>query len=159
MKKFFSGILKLIKRHKLLTFICVVAILIVAVLFYVFFSLFIGGTNKYGDRLKGIDKVVISESKQDDVAEVLEEKEEVVKASVRIQGKIIYINIKFKAGIGLDKAKEIANSTLENFDDDEKKFYDIGYYLTQEDESEEKKGFVVTGTKNAKLDTISWIKS
>ena len=70
-----------------------------------------------------------------------------------------YINIKFKAGIGLDKAKEVANLTLEKFDEDEKKFYDIGYYLTQEDESEEKKGFVVTGTKNAKLDTISWIKS
>ena len=43
---------------------------------------------------------------------------------------------------------------------DEKKFYDIGYYLTQtSDDNSEDKGFIVTGNKSNELDSISWIKS
>lgn len=161
MKKFFSDIKDLILRHKLLSAICFLATIIIIIMLYIFFNLFIGGTNKYGDRLNGIEKVEISKQDQTEVANFLEEQSEVSKASVRIQGKIIYINIKFQREVTLDKAKEIANSTLEKFDADEKSFYDIGFYLTQvEPEAEEEnKGFVVTGTKNAQLDQISWIKS
>jgi SpoVK/Ycf46/Vps4 family AAA+-type ATPase len=53
------------------------------------------------------------------------------------------------------KAKEIANNSLKSIDEDQLKFYDIGYFLTSEDE----KSFYITGTKNAKLEKISWIKS
>ncbi len=145
----------IIARHKLLFVICLMAFIIVIVLFYIFFSLFIGSNDPYGDRLKGISNVNISSKEKKEVQTFLEEKDEVTKSSIRIQGKIIYIHIKVKENITLDKAKEIANETLEKFEDKQKKYYDFGYFLTQDKED----GFVVTGTKNSNSDKIVWIKS
>ena len=160
MKKFFKGIWNLIKRHKLLSAICLLAFTIIIVMMYVFFSLFIGGTDKYGDRLKGIESHTISKNEQKDAANFLKEKEEVTDASVRIQGKIIYIHIQYKREISLDRAKEIAAEVLTKFEDDDKKFYDIGYSLTQDPvEDKNDKGFMITGTKNNDNENISWIKS
>lgn len=159
--KFFRSIKDLILRHKLLTIICFLAMIIVVFLVVVFFDMFIGGNNKYGNRLKGIDDVVISSKLKKDVVSFLEEKEEYVdNASVRVQGKIIYINIVFTRKASLDKAKAIATETLAKFDEDEKEYYDFGYFLTQvEVEDKEDKGYVITGSKNAKLESISWIRS
>ena len=155
MKKFFKWLKGLILRHKILTLICLMAFTIIIVMLYIFFSLFIGTNDKYGDRLKGIEKVQISKKTKSSIVEKLESKDEVTKASVRIQGKIIYINIKFKENVSVARAKEIAAISLEEFDKDEKSFYDIGFYLIGEGE----KGFKITGNKNARLDSISWIKS
>ena len=160
MKKFMKGIGNLIKRHKLLFVICLVAIVIVVILMYIFFSMFIGSSGKYGDRLEGIEKVAISKSELSEIAKTMTDKEEVTDASVRIQGKIVYIHIEVNRETSLDRAKELATIALEEFDEDEKKFYDFGFSLTQvEVEDKEDTGFVVTGAKNANLDSISWIKS
>lgn len=160
MKKFLKNIKDLIMRHKLLSIICTLAFIIIIFLMYIFFDLFAVGTNKYGSRLNGIDAVKISSKEQKDIAKELEEMGEVVDANVRIQGKIIYVNITFTRETSLERAKEIATSTLDKFDDKEKKFYDIGYFLTQEEAKDtEEKGFAVTGSKKAKKDNISWIKS
>lgn len=144
----------IIMRHKLLFLICLLAFIVIIILFYIFFSLFVGGNDPYGDRLKGINKVKITEKAMKDVASSLKEKEEVVDSSVRIQGKIIYVHIVVKGDISLDKAKEIAGESLGKFSDDEKKFYDFGYFLSQDKDD----GFVATGTKNANSDHIVWNK-
>ena len=66
----------------------------------------------------------------------------------------------FTKDTSLDKAKAIATETLALIEDEKEEYYDIGYFLTQEkNEVEEDKGFIVTGSKNAKLESISWIKS
>jgi len=155
MKKFFSKVWNLVKRHKLLTFICTIAIILVIIMIVVLFSFFVGGNDKYGNRLDGIKKVELTEKHKKDIKEVLEESDEVVKVSVRVQGKIIYINIKYKEGVNIDDAKKIAESSVESIDEKKLKFYDLGYFLTSEGEN----GFNITGTKNSKLDNISWIKS
>ena len=157
MKRFFNWFKRLILRHKLLTIICFMAFAIIVFMLYIFFSLFIGGNDIYGDRLKGIEKVEISKKELSEVSKKLEGKDEVVKASARIQGKIIYINIKYKDSVSVARAKEIAVGALENFEKEEKSFYDIGFYLTQE--KKDNSGFKITGSKNAKLDSVSWIKS
>ena len=119
------------------------------------FNLFVLGSDPYGNRLKGISKVKISSKEQSSVASFLKEKEEVVDASVHLKGKIIYIHIKMKEGVNLNRAKEIANESLGKFEDDEKSFYDFGYFLSEDKEG----GYVVTGTKNSNSDVIVWIKS
>lgn len=160
MKKFFKGLGSMIARHKLLFTICLLAFVIIVVMGYIFCNLFIGGTDKYGDRLKGIEAHEISKTKLSEATSFLVEKAEVTDASVRIQGKIIYIHIEFSRETGLDRAKEIANESLSQFEDEDKKFYDIGFSLTQiEEEGNEDKGFVITGTKSSQLESISWIKS
>ena len=121
----------------------------------VLFSFFVGTNDKYGNRLDGIEKVELTSKEKKSIISNLKENEEVKDASIRIQGKIIYINIKFNKDASLDKAKEIANKSLEEIDEKQLKFYDVGYFLINEAED----GFILTGTKNAKLDEISWIKS
>lgn len=150
----------LILRHKLLSAICFLALIVIIMMMYVFFNLFVGGSNKYGDRLKGIESHKVEKKEQEEVVSFLKEKNEVNDASIRIQGKIIYIHIEYTRETSLDTAKAIATESLAKISDDEKKFYDIGYYLTQvSDENQEDKGFVVTGNKSNELDSISWIKS
>ena len=103
---------------------------------------------------------MVSKSEQNDLTSYLKEKAEVDEASIRVQGKIIYIHIVYNRDVSLDKAKEIAAESLTKITDANKKYYDIGYYLTQkETENKEDKGFVVTGSKNNEKDGISWIKS
>ena len=160
MKKFLKWLKDLIFRHKLLFLICLVAFVIIIVMIYVFFNIFIGGNGKYGDRLKGIETVELSEKTLTKIEKKIEDKEEVTSASVRVQGKIIYIHIELNRKTSLDRAKEIAVTSLEEFSKEEKSFYDFGYSLTQvKEDGNDEKGYVVTGTKNAKLDSISWIKS
>ena len=145
----------IIMRHKLLFLICLLAFAVGVILFYIFFSLFIGGNDPYGDRLKGISKVKIEEKTKKDVVSFLREKHAVSDANLHIKGTIIYIDIKVKDGVGKDGAKAIANETLSKFSDDEKKFYDFGYFLIEDKED----GFVVEGTKNSRSEGIVWIKS
>jgi len=160
MKKFFQKIKNLILRHKILTIICFLALIVIIILIYVFFGMFVSGNSKYGNRLEGIEKVVLSSKEKKEVVSFLEEKEQVTEATIRIQGKIIYINITFTRDTSLDKAKAIATETLALLEDEQKEFYDIGYFLTQEKvENPEDKGYIITGSKNAKLESISWIKS
>ena len=145
----------IIARHKLLFLICFLAFIVVAIMLYVFFNLFVGGNDPYGDRLKGIKSVEVSKKEMKEVASKLKENDSVVSSNVRTQGKIIYIHIKVKGDVSLDVAKGLANESLGNFSDKEKKYYDFGYFLSQDKED----GFVVTGTKNSNSDNIVWIKS
>lgn len=150
----------LVSRHKLLSAICLLALIVIIMMMYVFFNLFVGGSNKYGDRLKGIESHKVEKKEQEEVVSFLKEKNEVNDASIRIQGKIIYIHIEYTRETSLDTAKAIATESLAKISNDEKKFYDIGYYLTQtSDDNSEDKGFIVTGNKSNELDSISWIKS
>lgn len=150
----------LVSRHKLLSAICLLAFIVIIMMMYVFFNLFVGGSNKYGDRLKGIESHKVEKKEQEEVVSFLKEKNEVNDASIRIQGKIIYIHIEYTRETSLDTAKAIATESLAKISNDEKKFYDIGYYLTQtSDDNSEDKGFIVTGNKSNELDSISWIKS
>ena len=159
MKKFFSKIKDLILRHKLLSAICFLAAIVIIIMFYVFFSLFVGVSNKYGDRLNGISSYQVSTSDKEKITSFLEEKEEVNKASVRVQGKIIYIHIEYKKNATEAKAKEIATASLDKISKKNQEFYDIGYFLTTESKEGEENYFVTTGSKNNESKGISWIKS
>lgn len=147
----------LLLRHKLLSIICILAFIIIVMMIYIFFSIFVGGTNKYGNRLEGIKAVEISKSDLSSVKKKIESKDEVESSKVRLEGKIIYIDIKFKEDVKADDAKKIAKEILEEFDEDEQKFYDFEFILYQEKDKD--KGFKITGTKGPKTDGISFIKS
>ena len=97
--KFLKAIKDLILRHKLLTLICFLAFIVVIILISVFFEMFVGGNGKYGTRLNGIEDFAISNKEKKEVVSFLEEKDTVNEASVRVQGKIVYINIVFNISI------------------------------------------------------------
>ena len=155
MKSFLNWLKNLIFRHKLLSIICFLAFVVILIMLYVFFSLFVGGNDVYGNRLAGIKEVELSNSKLKKVATSIEKNGEVKSADVHLKGKIVYLDITFTNDTSKDKAKEIAKKTLDEFDKDEKSFYDFEYILTQEDLA----GFKITGTSGPKTEGISFIKS
>lgn len=151
MKKF----LNFLKKNIFLTIMGLFVLIGAIIILVVTLDFFISGNNAYGNRLKGIEKVEISKKDMNNISSTIKENEQVESASVRLQGKIIYITINLKEGVNSDQAKQIAASTLEHFDAEELDFYDIGYFLKGAGEP----GFNITGSKKAKAENISFIKS
>ena len=67
MKKIFNNMWKLIKRHKLLTIICSLAIILIIVMSVALFSFFVGGNDKYGNRLDGIKEVKLTSKDKEEI--------------------------------------------------------------------------------------------
>lgn len=154
---------EMINKHKGLAIVTILALVLFIIMLIIFLVVLLGGSsNPYGNRLDDIENVALSESDLEEVATKIEEETLVTEAKVRIQGKIIYIDIDFENGITEDKAKEIAVASLEYFEDDVLAYYDLGYFLVEtpkEDATEEDTSFVITGTKHYSMDAITWIKS
>lgn len=112
----------------------------------------------YGSRLSGIENFTITDQKRTDVVNELEARKNVMSASVRIQGKIIYVTIDVNEDTSMGDAKNIASTVLESFSKEEKSFYDFEFLLTQK-EVEENEVYPTMGTKHKSVDDIVWVKS
>ena len=158
--------MNIIKRHQGLAIVCALTLVLLLVIGAIFSKmLFSSKKGEYGDRLDGIEE--IKESTLKEVKTSISEHEEVEEVTVRIQGKIVYTNIVFGESVSLDKAKEIANASLEKYDEETIETYDFEFLLSQnikeveneEGEVESKKGFAAAGTKHPEHDYISWTRS
>lgn len=149
----------LIKRHKILFSFCSIVLIAIIIMSIIFLKMTINTKGKYGDRLEGIEKVEISKDTLTDISSQLEEKEEVNKAKLRNQGKIIYIDISFTKNTTLDKGKEIASSVINKFSTKELEFYDLSFIINQISENEEDEVWATAGAKNSNEKEISWTRS
>lgn len=148
---------KWINKNKGFAIICVLALILFIIMVVIFVRLLVGGSsNKYGNRLDGIDKVKISNEVYEGVKEEVKDVEGVNDVSVRLQGKIVYTTIELSDSVSVDKAKEIAKNTLDNYTEDELKYYDFSFFLKWKGEESDK---VITGNKHHNLEDITWIKS
>lgn len=148
---------KWINKNKGFAIICALALILFIIMVVIFVRLLVGGSsNKYGNRLDGIDKVKISNDVYESVKEEVKDVEGVNDVSVRLQGKIVYTTIELSDSISADKAKEIAKNTLDNYTEDELKYYDFSFFLKWKGEESDK---VITGNKHHNLEDITWIKS
>ena len=148
---------KWINKNKGFAIICALALILFIIMVVIFVRLLVGGSsNKYGNRLDGIDKVKISNEVYESVKEEVKDVEGVNDVSVRLQGKIVYTTIELSDSISVDKAKEIAKNNLDNYTEDELKYYDFSFFLKWKGEESDK---VITGNKHHNLEDITWIKS
>ena len=130
MKEFFKKIKNWANRNKGLAIIIALTIVLLLILLIIFLQMLIGGSSdKYGN------------------TELTED------VSTRVQGKIVYTTITLKSDTSKDKAKEIASATLDNYSEDELKFYDFSFFLKWKGEEGDT---VVTGNKHHSLDSITW---
>lgn len=136
----------------LLIIIACAAISVGLLLKYFYFG---NGGSKYGDRLDGIEAVAISDDKKSEVVNSIKESKNVKDATVTITGKIIYIRIAFEAGADLDTSKSIAVKSLEQFSEEEKKFYDVHFTLVSE-KTDTNEGFTIMGAKNVNGTNLIW---
>lgn len=163
--------MNLIKRHKNLAIIGTLTLILLIIMFIIFARMiFSTGETEYGQRLKGLEKLDKSVTKE--IINDIEEDVSVEEATIRAQGRIIYTTIIFKEGTKLDKAKEIASNTISKYDEEILEDYDLGFFLKEnvlesekeendeetEDVSSEELGFVVAGTKHPDNEKISWTK-
>ena len=147
----------LIKRHIVLFILCVIALIAIIVMLIFFLKMSINNSSKYGDRLDGIEKVELSKKDLSEIKDKILETKEVSSAKVRVQGKIVYIDISYKEGTDLAKAKEIASGAIVNFEDDEKAFYDFELIINEDSEKDD--AWASVGAKNSSDSEIIWTRS
>ena len=148
---------KLIQNHKKLAIAIGISLVLLLIIIAFFVMLLVGGSsNKYGNRLDGIEEVKISNDEIDTMEIEMKEKDGVNDASIRIQGKIINVILTFNSDIDSKKAEEIATSTLESFSEDQLNFYNIQYFLTRKSTGEDDTPYVVTGNKHPSKEEIGW---
>ena len=154
MKDFFKKIKSWANKNKGFAIIIALGFILFLILLIIFFQMLIGGSSdKYGNRLDGIDKVKISNETFEGVKKEVTDTELTEDVTTRVQGKIVYTTITLKSDTSKDKAKEIASATLDNYSEDELKFYDFSFFLKWKGEEGDT---VVTGNKHHSLDSITW---
>ncbi len=143
-------------RKKIIKIVIALILLVIlgGTIFFVKEMIFSGEAKViYGSRLKGIDKVKISDETKGKIEKGLGD--EVSKAEVRVAGKLVYVHITVKEGVGLDAAKGLSNKVLEFFTDEQKSFYDIQLLIKSESENAQ---FPIIGYKQRTRKGFSWTK-
>ena len=144
------------KENKGLAVVLLLALVLLIFIIVISVELLVGGSsNKYGTRLDGINSVKINNDTYAGVKEEIKDTDAVEDVSIRLQGKIVYTTIVLKKDVSVDKAKEIAKNTLDNYDEKQLEFYDFSFFLKWKGEEEDK---IITGNKHHNLDTITWVK-
>ena len=152
--------LDFINKHKGLSIVCGLALILFIIVFIILISLFITtGKGPYGDRLDGIEDVKLSDSFLNEVKTSLEENDNIESANVRLQGKIVYIEFQAKSGVSTDAVKSISDVILERFSEDELKFYDFSFIVKWVNETDDgEKTTAIEGYKHHNKTVISWTK-
>lgn len=152
-----KNIKKFYKEHRVFTILMAIVIVCIVLIATVLIQCFYvgNGSDKYGNRLEGIENYKIETSKQTDYEKKLTSNEKVKSADLTITGKIIYINIQFETNVDLVEAESIALKSLENFTEEEQKFYDFNITLKQ-NSTDKSDGFIISGAKNKNGSGLIW---
>jgi len=128
-----------IKNHKILVlFIGIfIVLMIVVVCLIVQSSSSKDGNNKYGNRLVGIENVQIPDSRLQNIKEKVINDKNTNGVSYNITGRIVKVFIEVKKETDEITIESLLNLILENFTEDEKKFYDFQIFVTNEEETAE----------------------
>lgn len=145
------------KEHRVFTILMAIVIVCVVLIATVLVQCFYvgNGDDKYGNRLEGIEKYEISESRQSDFENNIANNKKVKNADIIITGKIIYITMQFEENVDLVEAESIALKSLENFSEEEQNFYDFNFTL-KENSSKKSSGFIISGAKNKNGSGLVW---
>lgn len=145
------------KENKTLVILLVIAAICIITSIILLFKYFYfgNGGSKYGSRLDGIEAVEIKDDRKNSIVSTLEGEDIVETAKMNITGKIIYIKMVFKDSAKLSDAEAVAVKSLDNFSDEEKKFYDFEFTLEQK-AAEKTEGFLIMGAKNVNGSNLIW---
>lgn len=141
---------KILKNNKLVIFIVIVLIICLGAICYVAATYFFGGSDSvYGDRLDEIDDYPFTEIDMEDIILVVEENEDVISASLRLSGKIIYMSTEFSEEIFLEEAKKYAATFIEYIDETLLEYYDVNYTVSTSE-------YTLMGYKNSINNSLVW---
>ena len=153
--------MKKIKRfyqeHRIFTILMAVVLVCMVLIITVLVQCFYvgNGSDKYGNRLEGIEKYKITESRQKDFENNIANNDKVKSVDIKVTGKIIYITMQITEGVELVEAQSIAQKSLESFSEKEQSFYDFNITLKQ-DATDTSDGFIISGSKNKNGSGLVW---
>ncbi len=147
--------MKYLKENAKLIIAIAIFIVIVVAIFVAYNGLFLKSSSKYGDRLKGIDEIPVSNSNKTEIEENVTALGITSKISVEVKGKIIEIIITVNDDIDVNKSKEVAAKVLEKLTDEQKKCYDVQIFIQKNSEDEK---FPIIGYKHHSRDNFTWTK-
>lgn len=150
-----KDIMKFIKKHShiIVGVIIVIFLIILAIIVKNFFFPSDSGVY-YGTRLEGIEKVKINDKKKEELKENFKDVSKSV--TIRLAGRIIYVDVKVNDDVSTDTARDLANKTLEKLSDEEKGYYDIQFLIGND---ADKDHFPIIGYKHHTKPAIAWTKN
>lgn len=150
-----KDILKFIKKHShiIVGVIILIFLVIIGIMAKNFF--FPSDTDVYyGTRLEGIEKVRIKDKTKEELKGVFKDSSKSV--TIRLAGRIIYVDVKLNEGVSTDTAKDLSNKTLEKLSEEEKKYYDVQFIIANESDTDH---FPIIGYKHHARTAISWTRN
>ena len=147
---------KFIKKHKGILIVSFIILTILILGFFAIKSMFLIGneTDKYGNRLDGIENVKITEKQIKNLDEEIKAIEGIKKFEFDIEGKLIYVIIQVSNETAIEVSKGYANKVLENLEDEQKSYYDIQVMITSD--SEESEVYPIIGAKHKTSTSFVW---
>ena len=146
--------MKFFKKNKTLTLILLIIIAVVLAIFIFRDTInFDESTAVYGNRLEGIEKVKVTSEQEKKIKESLKDKSSNVK--VRVAGKLVNIIVETNPDVSQESAKEIGNTVLAIFTEEQKAFFDFQFLI---DNKENQEQFPIIGYMQHSRDGITWTK-
>ena len=145
--------MKVIKNNKGIFIALGIIVVLLLVLFLLMKAFFPSG-NPYGNRLDGIEKVPFSKKDIEKLEDKMDDNSSVKKASVNLEGRLFNIILTTKKGTKLDDMKDYCVKLLELYSEEELKYYDIQFYIVNDDKKAE--SYPAIGYHNKKATKISW---
>ena len=113
------------------------------------------GKALYGNRLEGIEKVEITDSKKEQIENSLKEDSITKEANVSVAGKIIEVIVIVQDDTTIDSAKTLSTKVLNSLNENEKIFYDIQVFIKKNTDAN---NFPIIGYKHHAKENFSWTK-
>lgn len=108
-------------------------------------------TDKYGDRLKEINKHKISKEVIDKIKDKASSNDSVLKIDYHKEGRILNFTVTVDSNFGVEQSKEFVNGMIGEISEDDKKYYDIQIFVDSKDKSN---NYPIIGYKNKNSDNI-----
>ena len=144
-----NKIKKVWEENRVLLVLGIILIICIVVVTVVSLTYFYGSSDSvYGNRLEETKKVPLNDKLFVDIKNELKANELVKNVNTLQKGKIVYINIEFNDATLMDDAKEIAESAIELFNEDELNVYDIEFTISSLS-TPEFVGYTLMGARNA----------
>ena len=152
-----KNIKRFYQEHRIFTILMAIVLVCMVLIITVLIQCFYvgNGSDKYGNRLEGIEKYKISESRQKDFENNIANNDKIKSVDIKVTGKIIYITMQINEGVELVEAQSLAQKSLEKFSDKEQSFYDFNITLKQ-NSTDKSDGFIISGAKNKNGSGLTW---
>ena len=142
--------IKVWEENKVLFVLAIILIICLIIFIIVSLTYFYGSSKSvYGTRLDITKSTPLKDTVLNNIKIDLESNSKVNSVNTIKKGKIVYVNIDYVDDVTMDEAKEIANSVVDNFSEEELNVYDIQIIISSKNTVDESKSYTLMGSRNA----------